>query len=170
MMKISKKLNILAIFLIVASLIMLSETLGYLPGIYRIWPIFPFLLGLGFIILFINKKKSDIPMVGIGVFLTLASTLFFYFNYTSWLNISLLWPLFIGFIGISFGTCSLFISLKIFRYLSLFLISLCIIFLLVFSISYKFWPISITLLGLSFLLINMQENEDEKKQSRKPEK
>jgi len=160
--KLSEKFNILAIFLIVSSLVILSETLGYLPGIYKIWPIFISVLGAGFIILFMNKGKVEIPMVGIGVFLILISTFFLYLNYTSWLNLSWLWPLFIGFVGISFGVSSIYTRLRVFKYISLGLISLSIIFLLIFTISLKFWPISLTLLGLSLLLISIYENKYDK--------
>lgn len=156
---ISKNFNVLAILLIAASLILLSETLGFFSGIYKIWPILPALLGGGFILIFMNKGKVEIPMMGIGVLLMLSSILFFYLNYTSWSTLINLWPLFIGFVGISFGVCSLYTRLKVFKYLSLGLVSLSITFLLIFSISYKFWPISITLLGLSFLLISIQENK-----------
>lgn len=153
----SKRFNVLAIILITASFLMLSETLGYFSGIFKIWPIFPAILGGGFILLFMNKGKVEIPMMGIGVFLVLISLLFFYLNYTSWASLKNLWPLFIGFVGIAFGVSSLYTKLKVFRYIALGLVVLSISFLLIFSISYKFWPISITLLGMSLLLVSIQE-------------
>ncbi len=161
--KISTRFNILAIALITASFLMLADTLGYFSGIHKIWPIFPALLGTGFILIFMNKGKVEIPMMGIGVFLVLISTFFFYLNYTAWINLKTLWPLFIGFIGIAFGVSSLYTRLNVFKYISLGLVSLSISFLLIFSISYNFWPISITLLGISLLLVGIYEKKYVKK-------
>ena len=142
---------------------MLSETLGYFPGISKIWPIFLVLLGGGFIIIFMNKGKVEIPMMGIGVSLVLLSIFFFYLNYTNWSNLKILWPIFIGITGIAFGVSSLYTRLKVFKYISLGLVSLSVALLLIFSISYKFWPISITLLGISFLLVSIQEKKHDHK-------
>ena len=149
-----KKFDLVAILLIIITPLFLLETFGYLQGVHKLWPIFPFFLGLGFTALCVQKKLKDIIMLGLGTFLVGISCLFFYLNYSSWRNLAHLWPIFAGIFGGTFGVCAVFSKVKLLWYISISLIGLCVIFLLVFSVSYKLWPIILALFGAAVLIIN----------------
>lgn len=154
-MKIRYKTDIrpLGIVLIVVGFLFLLETFNILKGVYKLWPVFPLILGIGFWILFANYGKKEIPLVGIGTFIVLISLLFFYLNFTFWSQLAHLWQLFLIFIGLSFLSIYIYQKKGIFIYLSSLFIIIGFVFFLVFSITAKLWPISLILLGASLWLI-----------------
>ncbi len=152
-MKTRPTTRILSILFILTGLILLLESYGYANGIYRLWPTFPFILGTGFILLFL-RDRSDITLLIIGTFLVCASILFFIFNFTTWRALADLWPLFIGFLGLSLLAPVLWGGKRgIFIPLALFLLLLCGAFILVFAVDTRLWPVSLILSGICMLLI-----------------
>lgn len=149
-----KKFDILGLLLILVTPLLLLETFGYWKGSFRAWPIFPFLVGIGFMVLFRRTSKTNLIMLGIGTFLVEVSLLFFYFNFAGWQKIIQLWPLFIALAGVAGGVCAYYGRNRIVWLVSFGLFILGWIFIFIFSLSYWFWPISLALAGLSILILN----------------
>jgi LiaF transmembrane domain len=146
--------NVLAVLCIGIGALLILENYGYVKGIYHLWPIFPLILGIGLYMLYVDKGKRNPTILAMGVYIIQFSALAFYANYTTWASMEYLWPFYIGFLGVSF--LSVYIGTgkgMIFFHLGVFLIGLCIVFFLVFSIDYRLWPISLVLFGISILLI-----------------
>lgn len=146
--------NVFAFLCIGIGLLLILENYGYINGIYNLWPVFPLVLGIGLYLLYVDRGKKDSIVLAMGVYLIQFSILAFYENYTSWSTMSHLWPFFVGFLGVSF--LSIYLSTGkgiIFFHLSVFLIGLCVVFFLIFSVDYRLWPISLILFGISILLI-----------------
>ena len=99
-MKKSRTLGVLAVLFIFAGIILLLENFNILVGVSKLWPIVIFLLGLGFVMLFFERRKQDSVLLWIGSFLMMISVLFGYLNYTSWRLLAYLWPVFLGIVGI----------------------------------------------------------------------
>lgn len=153
-MKAKPTTSILAILCILSGCILLLESYGYLSGIYRIWPVFPLILGIGFCLLFFRKNRNDAALLGIGIYLVCVSVLFFFLNFTSWGVLTDIWPLFIGFLGFSFLAPIIWAQKRgVFIPIAFFLLFLCGAFLLVFTVDIRLWPISLVLLGICLLLI-----------------
>jgi len=146
--------SILAILCIISGSILLFESYGYFKGIYLFWPVFPLIMGIGFFLLFFRKNRQDSALLGIGAYLVLVSMLFFFLNFTSWSILANIWPLFIGFLGLSFLAPIIWARERgVFIPIAFFLLFLCGAFLLVFTIDTRLWPISLVLLGICLLLI-----------------
>ncbi len=146
--------NVLALLCIGIGALLILENYGYINGIYHLWPVFPLVLGIGLYMLYMDRGKKDAVVLAIGVYLIQFSMLAFYENYTSWTSMSYLWPFFVGFLGVSF--LAIYISTGagiIFFHLAVFLMGLCIVFFLIFSVDYRLWPISLVLFGISIILI-----------------
>ncbi|MGC8755841.1 MAG: LiaI-LiaF-like domain-containing protein [bacterium] len=146
--------SVFASLCIVIGVLLILENYGYIKGVYNLWPVFPLVLGIGLYLLYSDRGKKDAVVLGMGVYLIQFSILAFYENYTSWSSMVHLWPLFVGFLGVSF--LSVYISTGkgiIFFHLAVFLIGLCVVFFLIFSVDYRLWPISLVLFGISILLI-----------------
>ena len=100
-----KSNHVFAFILIVIGMIFLLDSLEIIAGISKMWPIFVFLLGLGFLMLFYpekNKKRNALQL-GIATGLILLSILFFYLNFTAWVKLAKLWPIFLIIVGFSIG-------------------------------------------------------------------
>ncbi len=149
-----KRYNVLASLCIIVGFLLILENYGYVSGMYKLWPVFPLVIGIGLYLVYRDRGRTDPVILAIGVYIIQFSILAFYATYTSWSSMEYLWPLYIGFLGVSI--LSIYISNNksiIFFHLSFFLIGLCVVFFLVFSISARLWPISLILLGISILLI-----------------
>ncbi len=145
---------ILSILLIVSGAILLLESYGLVDGISRLWPVFPCILGIGFILLF-ARKRSDVALPIIGTYLVCAGLLFFVLNFTTWHLLADLWPLFVLFLGLSFLAPVLWgEKRRIFAPLAFILILLGGAFLLVFTIDPRLWPATLILFGICLLIIN----------------
>lgn len=146
--------SVFASLCIIIGVLLILENYGYINGVYNLWPIFPFVFGTGLYLVYVDRGKKDAVALGMGVYLIQFSILAFYANYTSWSSMTHLWPFFVGFLGVSF--LSVYLSTGkgiIFFHLSIFLIGLCVVFFLIFSVDYRLWPISLVLFGISILLI-----------------
>ena len=153
-MKIKMRYRPLAILSIICGALMLMDTYGYLGGVYKLWPVFPLILGVGLCLLYFKKQRFDFALLGIGTYFICISFFFLFLNYTSWSILVDAWPLFIGFLGLSFLAPVIFGKKRgIFIFLALFLIFLSSIFVLAFSANSKLWPISLVLFGICLLLV-----------------
>ena len=130
------------------------DNIGIITGIWRLWPIFPFFLGLGGIWFSGRIEKRDLLSLGIGTFLTLSSVLFFVLNFTSWKLLATAWPVFIGIFGITILIVAYFAKARRWLAISgLFSIFLATIFFMVFAVDANLWPVSLVLFGIWILLI-----------------
>lgn len=144
----------LAVVFIVAGTVLTLENIGAITGISKLWPAFVLILGIGFAILFFERKKNDLVVLWMGSTLCLGGIFFFYLNYTSWAQLAKLWPVFLGITGISFLVIYARGKARIFLFLALALIMLSALFYLVFGVSLMLWPLSLVAFGVSLLVIN----------------
>ncbi|MCX7959283.1 MAG: hypothetical protein N3B13_09575 [Deltaproteobacteria bacterium] len=96
-----KQFDIVAIIFIACTPLLLLETFGITKGMYKIWPIFPFVFGLGSLLIAVRPENRYPLMGGLGSFLMLCSLFFFYLNLTSWKELVTLWPVFVILLGLS---------------------------------------------------------------------
>jgi hypothetical protein len=145
---------VLAMVLIIAGVAITLENLRIISGASRLWPIFPIILGAGFAVLFLERKKNDLALLWLGSALMLLGGFFFYLNYTSWEKMTTLWPLFLGIAGASFLVVYLKGRDRLFLFLAVALILLGAVFYLVFGVSLMLWPLSLVAFGVSLLFVN----------------
>ena len=165
-MKKKRTLGILAVLFIIAGIILMLEN-NILSGISKLWPIIIFLLGLGFVMLFFERRKQDSVMLWIGSFLMMISVLFGYLNYTSWRLLAFLWPVFLGIIGLSFFCISVSTKRKVFLYLSIGFLMLFLALFLVFTVSLNLWPLSLVVFGLSLFTVDYYNKKKDLKKWKK---
>ena len=150
----------LGVLLIIIGMLFAVETFFGVRFLYRLWPVFLSMTGIGFIGIFYKREKREGLYLALGVYLICFSLLALYCNYNSWGMLGRLWPLFITFLGFSL----LFINYlkarrRLFLFLGLILISLSAVFLLTFSVNQGLWWIIFILLGLSILIAGRGDNE-----------
>jgi len=155
-MKIETRVNRyirLGVILIIIGALFAVETLFGVRFLYRLWPAFLTLTGIGFIGIFYKREKREGLYLALGAFLICFSALALYCNYYSWAMLGRLWPLFITFLGFSFLLINyLKARRRFFLFLGLILISLSAVFLLTFSVNQGLWWIIFILLGLSIII------------------
>ena len=150
----STSFNVLAGVSFLVGVLLLLGNYNVIPKLDRLWPVFPLFLGSGLGLLYFNRGRKDLVALGLGVFLVCFSILAFYYNFTSWAAISSTWPLFLGFAGISFLVVAYFgNSRPIVFLIGIFLCFLCLVFILVFTVDLRLWPISLVLLGICIFII-----------------
>jgi len=117
------------------------------------WPLFVLTTGLGFIGIYRQKKLNGSLYLGIGVYLICFSVLAMICNFTSWNCLAFWWPLFIAFWGIAQLTV-LFCGSgdRLLLFTSLMLISVSVLFFLIFTYHGQFWWLIFVMVGLSILL------------------
>ena len=59
-------------------------------------------LGGGLVGIFHQRGRRESVFLGAGVYLICFSLLALYCSFTSWSRLAVLWPLFIGFLGVAF--------------------------------------------------------------------
>ncbi len=141
-----------SIFLIITGIIITLENYHMITRVSHHWPFLLLIMGLGFILLFFNKNRSDGVLLWLGSFQFFLGLFFYYLNAASWKQLVTLWPVFLGIVGFSFLSVAVFTRRMIFGYFSSAFIALFIIFTLVFSISYRLWPLSFVVFGISLLI------------------
>ena len=155
----------LAVLCLASGFLLTLDNLNVLTGVWRLWPIFPFFLGVGAFLLFGRRVKKELIPLGIGAFLIQISIFFFILNYTSWTLMATLWPVFIGVFGTTILVVAYFAKPKKWLIVSgLFSVFLAIVFYVVFTVEARLWPISLILFGIWLLLIQ-ERISDEKKRS-----
>jgi hypothetical protein len=131
------------------------DTLADLSFIYKLWPLLITSLGGGFLGIYVQRCRHEAVYIGVGTYLLGFSGLALYCNFTSWAQMADLWPLFVGFLGLSF--CLAYLFGKRSRVLllpGLLLISLTAVFFFVFAVSVHLWWTAFILAGLSFLIFD----------------
>ena len=150
-----RSIFVLALVFILAGAALTLENLGIVAGASKLWPGFLLILGGGFLILFFQRKKTDLALLFLGTVSTLLSPFFFYFNYTTWSRMTTMWPFFLTIAGVGF--LALYGSAgrhHLFFFLASALIMLSGVFYLVFGISLQLWPLSLVAFGASLLFVN----------------
>ncbi len=149
-----KQFDIVAIILILCTPLLLLETFGVTRGMYKIWPVFPLVFGIGSVLIAFRTENRFPIMGGIGSFLILCSLFFFYLNLTSWSELATLWPVFVILLGLSFIISSVLNQSLVVRILGIATSLIGIAFTFIFTISYSFWPLAIALAGILIIIIN----------------
>jgi hypothetical protein len=149
-----RSIFVLAVVILIAGAALTLENLGIISGVSKLWPSFVLILGIGFAVLFFDRKKSDLAVLWLGSALILLGVFFFYLNFTSWTKIAKLWPLFLGIAGVSFLVLYAKGRIGIFLFLAVALIMLSAVFYLVFGVSLMLWPLSLVAFGISLLFVN----------------
>jgi hypothetical protein len=146
--------TVLAMLLIIGGSLITMENYSIVNGVTFHWPLLLLIFGVGFLLLFFERKRNDPVLIWLGSFQITLSFLFYYLNATSWKNLVSLWPVFLGIVGISFLAVAIFWRKMLYIYFAGSFLALFIIFTLVFSISSKLWPLSFVVFGLSLLIID----------------
>ncbi len=153
--------GVIAVLSILSGLILILESYGIVHGFWRLWPLFPLILGAGFLLLYFHQARRDTLLMGLGIYLVCCAFLFFFLNYTSWTLLGDLWPLFIGFLGLAFiGPVLGGRWRRIFLPIALGLLLICGVFLLVATVDPRLWPISLVLFGGCLLLIARPDRKE----------
>ncbi len=81
------------------------------PFVYKLWPALVLILGVGYIGIYAKRRGRGVLYLALGEYLVLFSGLAFYLNFTTsadggsgWRNLGHLWPLFMAFLAVVFGT------------------------------------------------------------------
>lgn len=145
---------VLAVVFIMAGVILTLENMGVVSGVSKLWPLFLLIVGAGFFIIFIERRKNDLALLFLATILTLHGLFFFYLNFSTWKGTATLWPVFLGIAGTGFMAMYLSCRDRLFLFLGLGLVMLAALFYLVFGISLSLWPLSLVAFGISLLLVN----------------
>ncbi|MHC4250964.1 MAG: hypothetical protein ACYS9X_17695 [Planctomycetota bacterium] len=123
-----------------------------LPTVYKLWPALVLGLGVGFVGIYVKRRGRGAFYLALGEYLVLFSGLAFYLNFTTWRNLAHLWPLFMAFLAVVFGT--LFIvgrRRRFVLFLALLLLVSTVFSFLVLSHGSKYWWTAFILAGLSVI-------------------
>ncbi len=143
----------IAVLLIGIGTLIAFDSFFNLAFIYKLWPILTIVLGMGLIGIFIKRKTARLMFLASGEDLILFTGLPLYCNFTSWGNMSTLWPLFIIFLGIVLFTLYFINRQKrALLFLGLILISLSVFFYFMFSFDVRYWWTIFILVGGSILI------------------
>ena len=149
----TKTLNVLASLFIIIGIFLTLENFNIIIGVSLQWPILILVVGVGFVMLFFERKRDDSALIWIGSFLIFLGIFFYCLNYISWKTLAYLWPIFLGIIGLSFLVTSIFTKKRMFTYFAILFISLFLALFIVFTVSLRLWPMSLVVFGLSLLMI-----------------
>ncbi|MBN1807927.1 MAG: hypothetical protein JW909_02585 [Planctomycetes bacterium] len=148
----------LAVLLILVGLLFAADSIFGFPVLYKLWPVLVLNLGAGFVGIFFRRTDRGLLYLAVGEYLVLFSAMAFYCNFTSWHELTWLWPAFIAFLGIVLVTLFFFQSEKRrLLVLGLLLMSLALFFFLVFSVSGRYWWTVFILAGFSLLLLGKKK-------------
>jgi hypothetical protein len=143
-----------ALLAIIGGILAIDSITGR-PFTWRLWPLLVTVLGIGFIGIYSQRSRRESGYVGLGSFFIGFSMLALYCNFTSWGDLSHLWPVFIALTGVSMVLGFLLGSRRSAVLLTgLLFISLSIVFYLVFNLDHHFWWLSFILTGGSFLIFD----------------
>jgi len=101
----------LGILLVVIGGILAAASQLEMSFVYKLWPVLTLVLGVGFVGIYIKRQGRGGFYLALGEYLILFSGLAFYLNFSSgpeggsgWHNLRHLWPLFMAFLAVVFGT------------------------------------------------------------------
>lgn len=153
-MRNKKSISVLAGLFIIAGMVLVLENYSLLRGISQFWPALILITGSGFVLLFFSRQRKDPALIWLGSFMAMLSVFFLCLNNTSWTTLAYLWPVFLGIVGVSFLATSVFTKGRAYVYLAVFFITVFLALYFVFTVSYKLWPLSLVLFGISLLIID----------------
>ena len=143
----------LAVIFIGVGFLLTLENLDLVDGLSVHWPLFVLIAGTGFVLLFYHRRKNDDFLVWLGSFMILLAVFFYYLNFTSWNQLSFLWPVFLGVVGFSFLAIGVIKKNRLFGYVGIVFVGLFIVFTMVFTVSKHLWPTSFIVFGICLLII-----------------
>ncbi|MBN1114621.1 MAG: hypothetical protein JXA66_04715 [Oligoflexia bacterium] len=150
----------LAVFLFMLGILFAVETYYNYLILNKLWPVILTSLGGGFIAIFFKRKKREPFYLASGVYIICFSILALVCNFTNW-DLTRVWPVFIGFIGISQLALYVFHTRhRLYLFMMFVFFSISVVFYLVFTVSYKFWWTMLFMLGFAMLI---SVRKDEKK-------
>lgn len=150
-------LNRLALLLFALGVLFALESLLNVHILSRLWPLLIASLGGGFIGIFFQRHRRESLFLGIGVYLVCFSLLALYCSFAGWNRMAVLWPLFLGFVGVSFlALYLLFARELIYLFLIVLSFSACFVFLLVFAISGHLWWLLFFFLALAVYVLGIE--------------
>jgi hypothetical protein len=151
----------IAVLSILSGLILILDYYGIGHGLWRLWPVFPLILGTGFLLLYTRQGRRDSALMGLGIYLVCCALLFFFLNYTSWTLLGELWPLFIGFLGLAFlGPVLGRTGHRVLLPIAVGLLLISGVFLLVATVDPRLWPVSLVLFGGCLLLVARYDRKE----------
>lgn len=151
---------LLSFLCILSGGVLLLENLGVgsFQGVHKLWPVFPQLLGVGFLVLFKQRRPFDLVLFSIGIYLCGASVLFFICCFYGWDLMVKAWPFFVGLAGLT-AVLTANYTRRIRRFLVLsgtFFMFLSLAFFLIFNVSHTLWPGALVIMGVwLFILVNI---------------
>ena len=147
--------RLLAILCVLVGVLLLLEQFDVLSGVHRLWPVFPAFVGAGLLVLFYQRGRQDLVLMGIGSFMIGVSGLFFLCNYTSWAILLDAWPAFITLVGLSSVAASFYAKrARTAMWISGgSLVLLGLVFFIVFGVHPGLWPVSLVSFGIWILAL-----------------
>jgi hypothetical protein len=142
----------LGILLVVIGAVLAAGSKLGMPTVYKLWPVLALSLGVGFVGIYVKRRGRGAFYLALGEYLILFSGLAFYLNFTSWGELGRLWPLFMAFLAVVFGT--LFIvgrRRRLLLFLALLLLVSTAYSFQVLSLGGEYWWTAFILAGLSVL-------------------
>jgi len=152
-----------ATILILIGIIFLLDSLGWGPGMNKLWPIFLLAPGVSFLLMFaLSKKYYGVLMP--GTFLTIISGLFFYCNFFGWQKMQYLWPVFLLAVAAGLFMIYLFSGRHSALLVPVGILTLiALVFLVASSTAAKFWPLILIILGV-LIIFGSWKKTDQKKE------
>jgi len=133
----------------------------HLTTVYSLWPALTLSLGVGFVGIYVKRQGRGAFFLALGEYLVLFSGLAFYLNFSSgpdggsgWGNLRNLWPLFMGFLSVVFGT--IFVvgrRRKLALFMALLLLVATVFSFLVLELGSQYWWTAFILAGVSVLAL-----------------
>jgi hypothetical protein len=143
----------LGILLIATGVLCAVASYFGLPLVYKLWPALVLSTGIGFIGIYVKRRGRGSQYLVVGEYFVLFSGLAFYCNFTSWGELTELWPIFMTFLSVVFATLYFTRRRRRFMlFLSFFFLVASVLAFLVFSFDGQYWWSVFFLLGLGVLL------------------
>ncbi len=154
--------RVLAVLSVVVGAMLLLENFGVLEGVHRFWPVFPAFTGVGLVLLFYRKGKGDLVLMGIGSYLMGVSVVFFVCNFSSWGILARAWPAFVALLGVSSALASIHArrARSVLWLTGTFMVTMAVVFTLVFGIRPSLWPSSLVMFGIWILLVTWMRRKN----------
>ena len=143
----------LGILLAVIGAILAVDATAHLSVLYKLWPLLCTILGTGFFGIYVQRARRETSYILVGTYIIGFSILALYCNFTTWSNLTTLWPGFIALLGIAMVAGFIFGNRQPGMLLAgLLFLSLAVVFYLVFSFNKHLWWSVFILVGSSFVI------------------
>lgn len=154
----------LASLLIFSGLVVTLQNYRILHGVTQHWPALLLVLGIGFILLFYQRRSGDVVLLWLGTFISGLGIFFYVLNFTRWSVLSHWWPIFLGLVGVSFLAMAIQMRKALYAYFAAIFIAFFVILTLVFTVSIRLWPMSFVVFGLSLMVLEALQNKNDTKE------